>query len=151
MEDSIAFDLGTTIVGILDVGSGHYSRYRTRCEQIEGTKRIISFSGNIVSFNADKFDFPRICEILEVESPQMLKLCGNHNDMMEITSRIRWPSKNGQGFIKGPGLKETYKHYFGSLCIAPPPDLDEYEISNWEDCYMTAELWKKWFQGELLS
>lgn len=150
MNEVLAFDWGTSIVGILDVNSGVYIPYRHNDGMIEGANRLVSSVGTIVSFNGNVKDLPELSKILGLASVQELVLCSEHNDMLEITSNIRWPPRRGEVGIFGPGLFETYTYYFSSEPAAPPSTLqDEYEVRNWRDCYMAAELWKKWKRGEL--
>jgi len=79
-----------------------------------------------------------------------LTLRGTHHDMMPIISAIRWPPDPGTAPITGPNLMETYQHYFGAVTPAPPLQMtDQYEISNWLDCKMAADLWSRWQRGEL--
>ena len=155
----LAFDWGTTVVGVLDVGNNVYTPYHCREEMIHGAERIVSFQGTIVSFNGTGYDLIEISRLLGIPSVQNLKLRGLHDDMLIITSDIRWPPDPGTGSIKGPGLQATYRHYFDNDPINPPSHLQdtfeaerrEYLNNNWRDCYMTAELWKKWKRGELKS
>ena len=150
MNEVLTFDWGTNIVGILDVKTQIYIPYRSGKEMIKGAERIISSVGTIVSFNGNSRDLPELSKILGLSSMNELKIQGEHNDMLEITSDIRWPPDQGTGSILGPGLEKTYKYYVEDEFIALPSHLkDEYEESNWRDCYMTAELWKKWKLGEL--
>jgi len=147
----LAFDLGTSVVGILDVNGNTYIPYRYGTEMIEGAKRIISSMGAIVSFNGNGYDLMEMAKILGQSSVADLNISAEHNDMMKITSDIRWPPDSGTASILGPGLLETYRYYFGDEQAIPPAHLqDDYIIANWRDCYMTAELWKKWKRGELL-
>ena len=75
---------------------------------------------------------------------------GEHNDMQEIISIIRWPPDPGTSPILGWNLISTYEYYFEEDAISPPSNLkDDYIINNWSDCFMTAELWKKWKQNEI--
>lgn len=151
-HEVLAFDWGTTVIGILDVNSNAYTAYRYGENMAEGAKRIISSTGTIVSFNGISRDLIEIAKILGFSSVAEMNISGEHNDMMKITSDIRWPPDPGSASIFGPGLLETYRHYFGDKPSIPPESLqDDYLISNWKDCYMTAELWKKWKQGELVA
>jgi len=150
MSEVLAFDWGTTIVGVLDVNSDSYRAYRTRKERIEGARRVVNCAGHILSFNGRTRDLLELSKILELPSEAHLTLQGMHHDMMPIISAIRWPPEPDTAPITGPNLTETYQHYFGKVFPAPPPHVtDEYEISNWLDCKMTAALWIRWQQGEL--
>ncbi len=156
-SEVLAFDWGTNIIGILDVLKNEYIPYINTEEMTNGAQRIVSSTGTIVSFNGNTKDLMEISKILGYSSEEELHLDCEHNDMLEITSDIRWPPKPGGGTIFGPGLRETYKHYFPDKEIALPSYLRsneesanfEYILSNWRDCYMTAELWIKWKSGEL--
>lgn len=150
MNEALAFDWGKHIIGILDINTGLYTPYRTKDEIVRGAERIVSSTGNVVSFNGNVRDLVEIAKILGVPSGEELAIRGVHNDMLEITSIIRYPPRDGTGYINGPGLDATFEHFFGKLEIKSPPHInDDYEISNWKDCYKTAELWKKWRRGEL--
>ena len=147
----LSFDWGMTVIGILEVDSGTYTAYRYE-NMAEGANRLISSTGTIVSFNGNGRDLIEIAKILGFSSEAEMNISGEHNDMMEITSDIRWPPNPGSASILGPSLLETYRHYFGDIAPIPPEGLrDNYLISNWKDCYMTAELWKKWRRGELVA
>jgi hypothetical protein len=125
---------------------------------IKGANRIVSCTGTIVSFNGKIRDIMEIYKILGFSSETDFHIDCEHNDILEITSDIRWPPRPGGGSILGPGLKEAYKHYFPDKEISPPSYLKnkdreadfEYILSNWRDCYMTAELWIKWKNEELM-
>lgn len=150
MTEVLAFDWGTDIVGVLDINADIYRVYRTRNERIEGAKRIVECTGIIVSFNGSGRDLPEVSMLLDLPSMADLTLKGIHHDMMTIISRIRWPPDPGTAPIIGPNLTETYRHYFGDLLPVPPSQLtNQYEISNWVDCKMPAELWLRWQRGEL--
>jgi hypothetical protein len=150
MSEVLAFDWGTGIIGVLDVNANRYRAYRTREERVEGAKRVVDCSGTIVSFNGCGTDLPELAKLLGLPSPAALTLKGIHRDMMPIISAIRWPPDPGTAPITGPNLKETYQHYFGKVLPTPPPHVtDEYEISNWLDCKMPADLWIRWQRGEL--
>ena|ERR1700727_2887584 len=150
MSEVLAFDWGTEIVGVLDVGTDIYRTYRTREKRIEGAKRIVDCAGIIVSFNGDGRDLPELSKILGLSSPAHLTLKGAHHDMMSIISAIRWPPDPGSAPIVGSGLADTYQHYFGQATPSVPAHVTEpYEISNWLDCKMTADLWTRWQRGEL--
>ncbi|WP_322106031.1 hypothetical protein [Paraburkholderia sp. J41] len=149
MTDVLAFDWGTTMVGVLDVQTGIYTPYRGVEKSIEGATRILSAEGVIVSFNGTACDLPKLFELLKLDQSEQV-IGATHDDMLLITSNARWPSDAGTGSIKGPGLIATYKYYLGSnVPVAPEGLTDEYEVSNWRDCHMTAALWKKWKRGEL--
>jgi len=150
MSEVLAFDWGTSIVGVLDVNADRYRAYRTREERVEGAKRVVDCAGTIVSFNGRGRDLLELSKILGLASETDLTLRGIHHDMMPIISAIRWPPDPGTAPITGPGLVETYQHYFGMLLLTPPPHItDGYEISNWLDCKMAAYLWIRWQRGEL--
>jgi hypothetical protein len=142
----LAFDWGTTVVGVLDVITGIYTPYRGT-QRVEGAQRIVGCRGSIVSFNGNSRDLREIATILGLASSAELNLQGSHDNMWEITGRILWP---GDSLINGFGLAERYAHFFGKDAVFPAdPSLDDYLNSNWKDCYMTAQLWKKWKLGEL--
>ena len=149
MNDVLAFDWGTSIVGVLDIRSGDYVAYRGRDRMIEGATRIVSAEGIVVSFNGHAYDFPKLFELLGLEGADCAFKAA-HDDMLKITSNIRWPPDIGTGLIKGPGLRPTYEHFCGFREFSAPAELtDIYERDNWRDCYMAAELWRKWKSGEL--
>ncbi|MGF6604597.1 hypothetical protein P3T23_009353 [Paraburkholderia sp. GAS448] len=149
MNEVLAFDWGTEIVGVLDVKTGLYMAYRGEGEMIEGAKRVLSVEGTIVSFNGNACDLPRLFELLQREQTECA-LKATHDDMLVITSTIRWAPDPGTGPINGPGLCATYTHYFGESKPSRPCSFTgEYEANNWLDCYMAAELWKKWKRDEL--
>jgi hypothetical protein len=150
MSEVLAFDWGTEIVGVLDVGADIYRAYRKPEERIEGAKRIVDCAGTIVSFNGNGRDFPELSKILGLPSVADLTLKGTHHDMKPIISAIRWPPDPGTAPIVGPNLADTYQHYFGKVLPTPPPHVTEpYEISNWLDCKMPADLWIRWQRGDL--
>jgi hypothetical protein len=145
MTEVLAFDWGVDIVGVLDINADIYRAFRTRTERIDGARRIIECAGIIVSFNGSGRDLLELSKLLRLPSDAHLTLKGTHHDMMPIISAIRWPPDPGTAPITGPNLTETYRHYFGDLFPVPPPHItDQYEISNWLDCKMAAELWLRW-------
>jgi hypothetical protein len=142
----LSFDWGTTVVGVLDVNTDIYTPYRDT-QRVEGAQRIVGCRGSIVSFNGNSRDLREIATILGLDSIAELNLQGTHDDVWEITCQILWP---GASLINGFGLAERYAHFFGKDAVFPPyPGLDDYLNNNWKDCYMTAQLWKKWKLGEL--
>ena len=150
MNDVLAFDWGTSIVGVLDVNADRYRAYRTSEERIAGARRIVDCAGTIVSFNGCGRDLLEFSKILGLPFEAHLTLKGIHHDMMPIISAIRWPPDPGTAPITGPNLTETYQHYFAKVLLSPPLHVtDEYEISNWLDCKMATELWTRWQRGEL--
>jgi len=151
-NEALAFDWGTTVIGILDINSDAYTAYRYGKDMAEGARRIIASPGTIISFNGNGKDLIEIAKILDFTSVAEMNVSGQHDDMMLITSDIRWPPDPGTASILGHGLFETYKYYFGDMLPMPPVGLqDDYLISNWRDCYMAAELWRKWKRGELVA
>jgi hypothetical protein len=150
ISEVLAFDWGIDIVGVLDINADMYRAYRTRSERIEGARRIIGCTGIIVSFNGNGYDLVELSNLLGLPSVANLNLKGTHHDMMPIISAIRWPPDPETAPITGQNLVETYRHYVGAAFPAPAPHVtDPYEISNWLDCKMTAELWNRWQRGEL--
>lgn len=150
MNDVLAFDWGTSIVGILDINTNLYTSCRSQKEMIEGARRIISSAGTIISFNGNRRDMNELAKILGFRSAQELTIRSSHIDMLEITSNIRWAPDPGTAPILGPGLLATYRHFIREDPPIPPSYLqDGYEENNWRDCYMTAALWKRWECGEL--
>jgi hypothetical protein len=148
-SEVLAFDWGTTIVGVLDIAHNVYTPYRSSKEMINGTKRIAS-AEIIVSFGGTYRDLTELSRMLSLTCEKELSIHGHHDDMSEIISEIRWPPDPGTARILGQSLCETYRHYFGAELAIPPAHIeDEYEVSNWRDCHMTAELWKKWRRGDL--
>jgi hypothetical protein len=147
MNEALSFDWGTTIIGVMDVNSDAYTAYRGT-QRIEGAQRLVACRGSIVGFNSNACDLPKIAEILGLASAAELQLQGTHDDMWEITCRIIWP---GDGpLINGWPLSERYAYFFGKNFVLPPfPDQDDYVYDSWRDCYMTAQLWKRWKLGEL--
>ena len=149
-NEVLAFDWGTTVIGILDVNNNAYTAYLHGEQMVEGASRIILSQGTIVSFNGKGRDLIEIARMLDFPSVSEMNISAKHDDMMEITSYIRWPPVPGSASICGPGLRETFRHYFGAMNHLPPTHLqDDYIVDNWRDCCMTAELWKKWKSGEL--
>jgi hypothetical protein len=141
----LAFDWGTTIVGILDVNSNEYTAYRHRSEMPDGARRIFFAIGTIVSFNGDRRDLVELAKLLALPPGLMAIISGHHDDMADIISRIRWPPDPGTSPICGKSLDDTYRYYFGNVLTPAPLHIqDDYEANNWRDCHMTAELWKKW-------
>ncbi|MGN6085684.1 hypothetical protein [Trinickia sp.] len=148
MNEVLAFDWGTTIVGVLDVHTEIYTAYRGAAKMIEGAKRVLSAEGTIVSFNGTACDLPRLFDLLQLCETETIK--STHDDMLIITSNIRWPPDPGTDPINGPGLDATYAYYIGDEVPTVPRGVtDECEADNWHDCYMAAALWKKWKRGEL--
>ena len=148
-NEILAFDWGTTIVGVLDVNPNIYTAYRHKNAMRDGAKRILFSTGTIVSFSGDRRDLIELAKLLVLPSEQVA-ICGHHDDMADIVSRSRWPPDLGTSPIVGQNLADTYRYYFGDALVPPPSHIqDEYEADNWRDCHMTAELWKKWKREEL--
>ena len=139
----LAFDYGEDIVGMIDLNTDTYTRYRGKA-MVEGAKRILACDGIIVSFNGTCYDLPRLAKFAGLSASDTPSLRGIHHDMQIEASRDRWPPRPGTAPIIGSGLRDHHRHYCGHSPAEPPGWLDcEYERSNWLDCYMTAELWRK--------
>ena len=138
----LAFDVGESVVGVLDVNTGEYTPYRENA-MVDGTRRVVECEGAIVSFNGTHCDLPWLARILALKD-EIPSLKGNHYDMLEIAVEDRWGTRLGGKTIIGPDLRAHYKHYFGLDLSRPPASAsDEYEENNWEDCWMAGELWKR--------
>ncbi|MCY3623415.1 MAG: hypothetical protein OXH68_17120 [Gammaproteobacteria bacterium] len=139
----LAFDCGQDIVGILDIKTGEYLPYRGG-RMIEGARRILDCAGEVVSYNGIRYDLDELAEIVGVETTDNLALNGEHRDMQVIASARCWPPDEGTEPILGTGLVSMYERCLGGDLPDPPSHvIDEYERSNWRDCYMAGELWKE--------
>jgi len=146
----LAFDWGTTIMGVLDVNSNTYKAYRYKEQMIEASKMLINCDGTIISFSQNDRDLKEIAKLLGINNIDLLQINSTHNNMAPIVTNIRWPPRDGESGIIGTNLEANYEHYFQGIVPTTPDGLtDSYEISNWYDCYIVAELWKKWKQGQL--
>lgn len=144
MNEILSFDVGTGIVGVLDVQTGSYAAYRGQ-DILVGARRVFDCEGIIISFNGNTYDLPELVKRLDGRD-SVLEPRGKHIDMSEEASRDRWPPKPGTKPIQGPNLIDHYKHYRGELLPQPPDSLkDEYEQNNWRDCRMAADLWSAIF------
>lgn len=143
----LAFDYDEDIVGMIDLNTDAYTRYRGEC-MIEGANRILACDGIIVSFNGTGYDLPRLARLTGLSASDTPSPRGIHHDMQFEASRDHWPPRPGTASIVGWSLQDHYRHYCGQSPAEPPGFLDdEYERSNWLDCYMTAELWRKIVSG----
>jgi hypothetical protein len=153
----LAFDWGVGILGVLAINSNEYIPHHYGDEMIQGVKRIVSSLGTIVNFNGNGRDLKEISKVLGLSSVTELHISGEHNDMLEIASDIRWPPDPRTGSILGPGLRATYRHYFGDKLVVPPSHLHikyegnqlEYVASNWSVLYDRGaleemETWRAW-------
>ena len=143
MKEILAFDYGQSIVGMIDLRTDSYSRYRGR-RMIDGASRILDCEGIVISFNGTEYDLPKLATLIGVAEPDALSLRGDHYDMLIEASRDRWPPAPGNPKIVFQALPKHYEHYCGEPLPDPPDFLvDDYERDNWGDCYMTAMLWRK--------
>lgn len=144
MNEILAFDVGTGIVGVLDVQTGSYAAYRGQ-DMPFGARRIFECEGIIISFNGNMYDLPELTKRLD-DGNSVSEPRGKHIDMCEEASRDRWPPRPGTKLIVGPSLISHYMHYCGERLPEPPDSLkDEYEQNNWRDCRMAADLWSAIF------
>ena len=144
MTELLAFDVGIDIVGILDLRTDAYVCFRgTR--KPHGARRILDCDGVVVSFNGNRYDLRKLAKIVGVADADALLLKGTHCDMRILACRDRWPQRDGEdNQILGPDLRNHYRHYCGRPPLDPPRHIDDdYERSNWQDCHMAAELWKR--------
>ena len=143
MKEILAFDYAQSMVGMIDLRTDSYSRYRGRC-MVDGARRILDCEGTIISFNGAIYDLPELARIAGIAEPAALSLRGDHHDMMIEASRDRYPPVSGNSKIIFQPLWKYYEHYCGEP-LPDPPDflIDDYERDNWDDCYMTAMLWRK--------
>ena len=147
MNEVLSFDWGTAIIGVLDVDTELYTPYSGR-RIVEGVQRVTECDGIVVSFNGNLYDLPKMAESLGLADTGGLRLYGRHDDMLEITSTILWPGN--KPIIGGGSLEKRFRLFCGDekLPASPFPD-DPYIESNWRDCYMPAQLWRKWKRNEL--
>ena len=139
----LAFDYGEDIVGMIDLNTDTFTRYRCEC-MVEGAKRLLACGGIIVSFNGTHYDLPRLATIAGLSASDTPLLRGIHYDMHLEASRERWPPRPRTAPIVGSGLRDHYRHNCRLSGAAPPGWLHcKHERNNWLDCYMTAELWRK--------
>ena len=143
----LAFDYGEDIVGVIDLNTDVYVLYRGKC-MVEGAQRILACEGIIVSFNGTSYDLPKLAKVAGLSASDTPSLRGAHHDMRIEASRDRWLPRPGTAPIVGSSLRDHYRHYCGPSSVEAPDFLDdEYERSNWLDCYMAAELWRKIVSG----
>ncbi len=142
--ETLAFDIGTDIVGILNLESNEYKPSRGNRKAI-GAQRLIECSGVIVSFNGNGYDLPELAKLLGKATVQELGSLAQHLDMQEITSCVRWPPDPGKKTIAGQGLRNSYEYYFPDQKFPDPPSSvrNDYEKDNWQDCWMAGQLWRK--------
>ena len=139
----LAFDYGEDIVGMIDLNTDAYTRYRG-ARLVEGAKRVLACEGIIVSFNGTDYDLPRLAKLARDSASHTPSARGIHHDMQVEASRDRWPPRPGTDPIVGTDLRDHYRHYCGRPPAEPPGWLEcGYERNNWLDCYMTAELWRR--------
>ena len=139
----LAFDYGEDIVGMIDLNTDTYTRYRGE-RMVEGAKRILACDGIVVSFNGTYYDLPKLAKVAGLSASDKPSLRGIHHDMQIEASRERWPPRPGTAPIVGCCLRDHFRHYCGDSSAEPPDWLDyDHEGNNWLDCYMTAELWRK--------
>lgn len=143
MTELLAFDVGQDIVGIIDLRTDAYHRYRGQ-RMPDGARRILDCDGVVISFNGIHYDSPELAKIVGIDDAAALPLKGTHYDMCVHASRDRWPPRDGEDApILGPDLRDHYRHYFGRPPPVPPGHLDDdYERDNWRDCHMAGELWR---------
>ena len=143
MTALLAFDVGVDIVGIIDLRTDTYDCYRGP-RMIEGARRILDCDGVVISFNGIRYDMPELAKIAGITDADALPLKGTHYDMRVHACRDRWPPRDEEDKpILGPDLRNHYQHYFGQPPPDPPGHLDDYERSNWHDCHMAGELWRR--------
>lgn len=143
MNEILAFDVGIDIVGMIDLRTNSYFRYRGK-GKVRGALRILDCVGIVISFNGTRYDLPELMKLTGLTDPASQRLRGTHYDMMVEASRDRWPPEPGTQPIAGTSLLKHWQHYFGDRLAQPPCGLDdEYELANWWDCYMAAELWRE--------
>jgi hypothetical protein len=143
----LSFDWGTAIIGVLDVNTGIYTPYRGS-NIIVGVLRIADCIGIIVSFNGNSYDLPKMADYVGMTGKWDIR--GSHDDMLDITSSILWPGPTP--IVGSGGLEERFRRFCGDaeLPASPMPD-DPYFDDNWRNCFMAAELWRKWKRSELAA
>ena len=111
----------------------------------DGARRILGCDGVVISFNGIRYDLPALAKVVGVADADALSLKGTHCDVRIHACSDRWPPRDGEdGSILGPDLRDHYRHHFGWPPPDPPRRLDnDYERSNWRDCHMAAELWRR--------
>ena len=87
---------------------------------------------------------PRLARLAEFSASDTPALWGIHCDMQVEASCDHWRPVPGTAPIVDAGSRDHYQYYCGCSPPEPPGWLkDEYERSNWLDCYLAAELWRK--------
>ena len=141
VNELLAFDIGDDIVGIIDLRTDSYDCYRG-ARMADGARRILECDGVVISFNGILYDMPELANIARVTDALPLK--GIHCDMRVHACRDMWPPRGEEDApILGPDLRSHYQHYFGRPPPDPPDHLDDYARSNWRDCHMAGELWRR--------
>lgn len=147
-DATLAFDWNTGAIGVLGVYSDQY-RCFPYSELETGAEFVLSHPGVLVSFNGSVRDLKELRRIVKDERRDF---SGPHFDMLDETSKIRWPPKLDTSPIHGTGLADTYKFFDGP---EHPPEPIEFESPYfrkvWFDCYRTAYLYRAWVQNRLTS
>ena len=143
----LAFDTGTTIVGVLDLNTGIYTPYRKHGEPpwTKGAERVIECDGIVVSFNGNRVRLAPLGRDHRSGVGGQTSVEGrplrHESDRLERSLATR----SGHRADMGQRLTLTYKHYFPDDDVPVPPAsiTDPYEQDNWRDCWLAATLWKK--------
>lgn len=141
--ETLVIDVGQNIVGVFSVEENKYVAYRG--DRISEAIRRIQAADEVVTFCGVQFhDLEQLG--MRIGFPGDLPLKGALSDM----SRIRWDR------IVGKSLLNTYSEYFNKCPEVPftsvePEGIDEYEVDNRRDVYMTFKLWELWKQGMLTN
>jgi hypothetical protein len=131
--ETLAIDVGTTMVGILSADDRAFTPYTGNKIVDLAIPRIIA-AKEIITYNGDRYDLLKLGE--RIGLPENLPMSGIHTDMETVC----W------GNINGRNLFGTYAMH-REPC---PPFPETYEGSNERDCYMTLKLWEWWKAGTLL-
>lgn len=130
-HDVLAFDTGTSIIGIFSVKKNEYRAYYGD-DRKKAAQRLVR-AKEIVSYNGNRYDLADISRALGLPENQLPPLKGIHHDMREI----HWVN------ILGSNLRCTYGLYYPDVPNFP----QTYESSNQMDCYMAWKLWECWKAG----
>lgn len=137
---TLVIDTGRNIIGIFFVEECEYLAYRGN-RIVEALKRIES-ADEVITFNGECRDLLNVARFAGVDGDFLLK--GEHFDMqVKVWAPLIWSSQ-----------VRTYNMHSTDCTECPfsgtdSEKVDDYEVANRCDVYMTLKLWELWKENKL--
>lgn len=137
---TLVVDTGQEIIGIYSVEDCEYLAYRW--DRIAEALERVRNADEVVTYNGERRDLFDLARFAGTDEDFPFK--GKHTDMQVMC----WAP------LIGSSLTRTYDRHFTDLPECPfssanSESIDDYEVANRCDVYMTLKLWELWKEDKL--